>query len=1167
MQSIFDNSIYSFPDCIYPPIEITTNDNNKLRHECAIILGKISRIVLRKTCSNESIESSYSDFSSELAKFGGDTLAEWRDIYTEFFNELCIFLKTEFMVKYCDAKSAIQHDTTTSLGKIISDLSTDHIHASCPFHLEDNVCHCICAMFRAINNYKGDNLMEICREGFTALLHDIAKKNCTIRSSKSVSYPAHCIGGSIMLRHCWNNGFLKWFTKDQYDMMCDIVCYHMCGCNSAPHEYKTDTIRRFPSHIQEGLRRLAIADHGGAIPLAEFIENSSIASSDELWQNMKSIDMSITDFMTKYNMKGVYISLIGGSAQGKSHTAMYIMDKLSSLGVSKDKMVYISRDESILYFGRQLLNNPNATYREAYNEIKTNILGKSIKQRVNDRMKNTANRAFKKGYIVIYDTCARNATFPSGATDSLRFDIHTVRTTCVTDTDSNRHKMTMNVQIETAGSFNIYEPFSEIIKGKKGYNLRDMRPVAASSFNIESAIHGKSPHIALTVSTVTRNGCELPNRSLDHFIGELATINFEEYKDKFASCNLEELLNYLDGFIKSTSSTQSDVMDQLDQWFSERAYSIGYPFKPYIKLYTYYLAVINGDASEKESMHRMCNNIKIAPIEDIMIMDRDDIDIKLKKLVDLNNRVITIKYIDGINRQWTAPWHIQSRTPICVYHNNRWHVISAMPRGPEVAGDAEHNIDKLQDVNISDDDLDYFAPQYQVAIMAMNGDVESAEKIEEIVCSSKRDGMCFRCIVIRRNHPLYEFWESAMEFVDDPIVTTFVGYSKKIIDGIVIPASNGTAFTTFNMVQQWFVCSIAISYGSSHDKLCEMVKNGDSATDILLTDNLIEKFLGDIAKIAFTHSDIEMHTWEAIGGPGRMCAFDKEQHKELASSYSADQCGISYLGVSCTDTDGSLMWIPHYDISHNFYEPSYWRFCDVTKARTALKDLGKVFGGEISFGDFFEIYPVDNCKKTHMPDPEGFVAYIKTEAFGKISPVYCKAKTWMYYVLHKIHPENIPSIIRMPEKFGDAFPGYRHIMQFFSDTDRIKEMITNLKNVVMSPAMLDGVHEKGKKAIERSDITTKFKIVLNTSVDVWPTVCIPIVSQYFPRIGEIVACGDKEILYNISSILRKVLMKLRCFDDNWGINFAKDMSINNISKTGKMGEVVSDLWELVQNYN
>lgn len=1174
-----------FPDCVYPPVGTDIIHNDKLRYECAENLGKISREILRKAFNGESVESSYFDFSSQLAIFGGKSLSKWREMYADFFVELGCFLRVEFEVKRCDAKAITQNDEVVSLGKMISDLGTEHIHASCPFHLEDNVCHCTCAMLRAINNYNDGDLMGMCREGFTGLLHDIAKKNCTIKSSTSISYPAHCIGGSIILRHCWNTGFSKWFTKDQYDMMCDIVCYHMCGCNSQPHEYKIDTITRFPVDVQEGLRRLAIADRGGAIPLVKFSDDSSIAESDELWGNMQSINMTLQEFMAKYEMRGVYISLMGCSAQGKSYTANYIRKRLIELGVDENRIIHVQRDECIMYIGRILLNNPDATYREAYYEIERvnkdnrakNIPGPTIKQKISDRMINTANKALKKGCIVIYDTCAtyycgaRNSIFPSVAMDSLRIDVHVVRTTCVTETDCQRYEMDIKAQIEAAGTFNILEPFSEGVRGRKNHGLRELRSVGAASFNVETNIHGKPPHYALSVSTVTRPGCDLPNKSLDHFISELATVDFSEKIDPLVTKNLVELVNYLDDSARIANSniSREQVAEFINQWFTERAYSVNYPFRIYMRRQAYYLAVLDGDSVVADDLlSKISNIISIAPSEDILRMDRVVVEEKLKRLIEINNNVFTVKYLDGINRQWSAPWNIQARTPICVYCDGKWHVISAMPRGPEVAGDTEHNVGKLQDVDVNDDDdLEHFAPQYQISIKAMNGDKTSAEKISEVVCSSKRDGMCFRCIIIRKNHRLYEFWENAIELVDDPVVTTFINMSKKIIGGIVIPASNGTAFMTFDIVQKWVICSIAMSYGFTHNDIEKMVRSGKTSIDIL--SEVIEKFIQDIAKIAFTYSDVEMHMWEAIGGPNRMCAFDTDPHSELASSYTADQCGISYLGLSCTESDGSLKWIPHYEIPHNFYEPTYWRFSDILTTLTALKDLGKVFGGDISFDQFFEIHPRANAdvERAYMPDPEGFVAYLKTQAFGKVQPVYCKAKTWMYYVLHKIHVENIPSIIRMPQKFGESFPGYKSVRYFFGDVGRIERLIRELKNVVVSQAMIDGVEEKARGAIGRSPDAVKFKIILNSSTDTWPKVCIPIISSHFARLRDIVENDDKEILYNISSTLKKILMKLKCFDAGWESNLASEMNVDTISKTGKMSDIVSELWDLVCNYD
>jgi len=394
----------------------------------------------------------------------------------------------------------------------------------------------------------------------------------------------------------------------------------------------------------------------------------------------------------------------------------------------------------------------------------------------------------------------------------------------------------------------------------------------------------------------------------------------------------------------------------------------------------------------------------------------------------LESSCFLIKYVDGVNRQWTAPWHISVRSPLCMFVDGVWKVMYAMPKGPEVAGDEEHSVAALQDVDLSDEgDLAHFAPHYQRIIRAMNGNTEAQEMISRCICSSKRDGMCFRVLCFQKGTPEFDFWNVAISRIQDPFITAFTDASRRIVDGLVMPASNGTAVLTKPEIQGWMVCAMALSLGLTHDQLVERVRDGATQTDVLHLVGadgrpMVERFLSLLSQSLFTRSGCEMHAFEAIGGPNRMSAFDSIPHTELASTYPADSCGLAYLGMSYAQVDGPV-WVPHFAMDHHFPEPSFWEFESVEQCRVALKDLATVFAGEQDFDWFFSAHPCGNrdMSRRILPDPEGFVAYLRTEAFGREQWVYTKAKTWMFYIIHKIRSENIPTILRMPTAFGDAF--------------------------------------------------------------------------------------------------------------------------------------------------
>lgn len=1183
-----------FPMCEYPEMCGDVSVHDKISHACTIELAKLSRSLLSVTLNTQRVEELYNKISECLVTMDRPPLAPWGVNHVEFFTNLHAFLTIPFTVKECDSKECTQRDVTTDLLHVLSDSGIHHIHAGCPFHIEDNLTHCVHAMLRAIGIHIDESFDAMFRKGVTALLHDIAKGCTLLISGKNVAFPAHGIGGSITCRHIWNTGFLRWFTSDQWDHLCDVICFHMYGCSRDPAQVNVDAISRLPSDLRSSLCELSRADRGGGIPLEAFAHTVPFLGEGMSGKQMldEAAEITLDGFMETYSLRGVYISLVGGSAQGKSRTAEYIIERLTAKGVSPDRIHHFQRDEFILATGRKLLGNADATYIEAYAEVErvnaeNRAAGKSgptIKQQISSSMASAADLALRKGHIVIYDTCAtyyfgaRHDIFPSAAADSLRLNIHVVRTTCVTEADQARHGMeTLESQISAATSFSLLKPFSEGVGGKKGIGLRDIRPVWAAWDPVKE-IHGKCPHFALSVSTAVRDGQELPNRMLTHFVDQVATIPEREYVDPVTVMNLGDLMNYLDTLLCGAGSSRAEMTSALEQWFNERAYSVSYPMRGYLRRAEYYAAILSGNSELADQLKvRIPDSLYVASPEDISRMNSTRVAKDVETLTVLNSSLITVKYRDGVNRQWTAPWHIQSRTPICMF-TDKWSVVSAMPRGPEVAGDTEHEVVELQDLEVGDDDdLSHFAEHYQTIVRAMNGNEDEATKIDEVVCSSKRDGMCFRCIYIKKGTAAASFWSNVLKFVDDPFVSAFIQTSRRLTRGdIVIPASNGTAFLTQPNIQNWMACSIALSYGISNTTLLEISRNSGSAVDVMNVDDLLNRFITDIVRAnSNSQADTVMHTFEAIGGPNRMCAFDTVAHTELASNYTIDQCGISYLGYSFSTTDGYMSWVPHYDVNHPFYEPTFWRFPSVRTTLIALKDLAKVFSGATSWEEFFSIHPHSNkdVEKAMLPDPEGFVAYPLMHAFGVKQPVYCKAKTWMYYILHKIKSKNIPSILGMPEKFGDAFPGYKAVKDFFGNLEGIEAMITELCGSVMLPTMVDSISEKAKGALQRVTPDVGFKLVLNNAKSVWPDVCIPIAAKYFDAFTTMIASETKDSEEETLDFMKKrsegadtlrcLLMELKCYEPEWQKRLAEELDIDAVASSGKIPKTIGSLWDVI----
>lgn len=515
-------------------------------------------------------------------------------------------------------------------------------------------------------------------------------------------------------------------------------------------------------------------------------------------------------------------------------------------------------------------------------------------------MANTAGVLLNQGFVVLFDTMqthfasSRSLILPSAATHALRLYVYPVRTTLITEADCQRHDMSFANQLSAAGPFNVLCPLNEGMKGNTLFGLTPVKCVFATTDPAKSLV-SQNPHFVFTISTAVRNGQQLPNTLLHTFINQVAIAisaskiarsDCSENLPIYYNMNMEQLLNYLDKELSpSEHASREDKTTALREWFSANQYTVSMPFQIPCRVAQYMLAVIDGDEKTANDLHgRLVGaSTYLPPTSQILGMSREEIFKRVKRLEALLSTCIVIKYKDGINRQWTSPWNVQSRSPICIFVQEKWRVVSAMPRGPEIAGHKEHGVSNLQDLNVeNEEDIAHFAPHYQTCIRAMQGNVEEGMKISENICSSKRDGMCFRVSYLAPGTPECRYWQHAIQQIEDEFVQLFVSESRVVFKGgLLLPASNGTAILTQKEVQYWMVCAMALSYGISHNELLVASSRKYSPREVLLmsapsaavetdmvseeTPTLIQRFLVDMAQIAGKSAPVEIHAWEAIG--------------------------------------------------------------------------------------------------------------------------------------------------------------------------------------------------------------------------------------------------------------------------------------------------------------
>jgi hypothetical protein len=264
-----------FPECpyySYPPHNELSDDDVD-RYQLVIQVATRAREMFRALLEEREIQSSY------LALYTQSMLLDWKmpiwdPILEDFFQNLRDFLTVPFVVKECARIRQSEH--TTTLGTILSESAKNHIHSSCPFHMEDNFTHCVMTMFAILTQNGIDNTRySLFQKAICALLHDIGKENTLCLTQRKnhqyISFPNHCLAGSIIVRQLWGSHFSRWFNPIEWDLMCDTILYHMCGYNRDPDPISINLLAHLPTELRTQLSDLAKADIHGALPLKAFV--------------------------------------------------------------------------------------------------------------------------------------------------------------------------------------------------------------------------------------------------------------------------------------------------------------------------------------------------------------------------------------------------------------------------------------------------------------------------------------------------------------------------------------------------------------------------------------------------------------------------------------------------------------------------------------------------------------------------------------------------------------------------------------------------------------------------------------------------------------------------------------------------------------------------------
>jgi nicotinamide riboside kinase len=818
---------------------------------------------------------------------------------------------------------------TFSFAQHITDIAatetiTNHIHTGCDkFHKEDGHSHGVLAMLNVLSDQltKGVDQQTRVRRGFTALIHDIAKKDSKMVMKKGAAYPCHGLLGGCLLRMIDILPFALVLSADKFAVMSATLEHHMCGFNTSPCEFKMDTLSVLPQNIQQELRHLAVGDSSGKIGMS--------TTSSCLFQTCDSLGyLSVNDYLSKYSLQGVVFSITGASASGKTTLTRQIVEKFGA-----ERVTVVSRDEFILAVGRELLKNEEALYKKCYQVVKS----QKKSSRVNELMKDTITKAVCKGQIVILDTCltmygkARTFFFKDTVLEKcLIVDVYPVRQSPITDDDCRRHDMAMPEQLSASSKFSPWD-IGFYLGGKKGVDFHAMNRRARTTMTQPKK--GSNPCFAVSVSSKpftnsSSFGAPVFNAILD-WVSDFHPLSLV---DETKGMNVTEFINYCWSCTSGVTTLERVV--SLQEMLAVHHYDV--------------------------------------KVQNRIVETTDEKDIEYFT----DNVEVVIKYRDGVNQLWKEPWMVNMRAVPILFTKGEIVILPNMDRGPEVVGHAG-NQDQVQDFDPSKKEgYDLFSDTTKALALMMNRFTDSTDGLTRIIATSKRDGMCGRFFRIDQatDSTLFAFYQRVLRSYNNAFINAFVDASPKGV--LFVPASNGTAIFTSETVWTWFACAIGYSYGVTS----AMQKEIGSADKVLR--HVVVQFVGDLVKLNLPSRGCAL--FEMVC-PNRADPITGIVHTELATGYTEEESGITFLSYShlvdgaIVNVPHTEIKHPFREPSFWVFGENF-----VENVRGLLTAFDNTFSGEITMDALFEKFPRANrnIELTNLPDPEGLVLY--AEVGGKL---------------------------------------------------------------------------------------------------------------------------------------------------------------------------------------
>jgi energy-coupling factor transporter ATP-binding protein EcfA2 len=992
------------------------------------------------------------------------------------------YTQSKQKIKFCELlKQSVQDDCHTVPG----DTKCPSGY-TCSFHAETIRTHLLLAMLYTLF-YLPESMDQ--KEKFkhitTALFHDIAKNpTVTLIAKKDkpgfIGYPIHGLQGSLLMAQLWSSSLDRFFTKEEWEDLCNTILYHMCGYHhiddiNAPK--RLNLLKNVCNqNVKNGLFRLSFGDNFGKVAHDKIqSKEQDVDRSIRFCQGIQgesNIEKIIED--NSLHQKSIFINIIGRSGSGKSTIINQLKETLKTNNVREADIIIISRDKLTCDVVKEHLSeNESKTdleqiLLEQLNDINPEILPdkevrkgvqdyyvklndqiknknkqnpktkiESLAERVNNKCKRLIDEAISSNKIIFFDTLAlvymytASQMLPESVKKCLRIMIFIARNEELDQAVADRLGIDIQKQLELHNckdiTKNILPPGSE-----RNYDnlkaINELTKYESENFN---------PIYQFYYTWNASNS--MGDISVNNFFTKLGKFfsgtTLVEHVDTSNSTNIVDLVNK----IYSETSSDADKIGVLEDYFVQRLFYFRKPLKG----------------------------------------------------TEYENKVIFIVYRDGINKEWSL-WGRQCRGVILALIDNKWVCIKRLlQRGPEVftGYHIDTGTDQTQDTSSrSTDQLNIKHQQVIDKLLKYNSD--------KCFLSMKKDGSLVGVHIYLFESVIGKFMKDVIEKYDND----FAKFNLQTCITLDLPffiliSTSGTLMIGDNMLST-VVTSIIDGY-FKEDGFYERINiTKISPFDTFKTYS--ERFIIKINEfyMLLNPEFKEINTsiflsFEAITKNVKD-AWGKE-HRELATGY--EKSSFTFLGVTVNVGETPGLYLPHFSVNSSmFVVPLYWE-TTLNLVTPMIIELSKVITGKMSEIEYMRkfkpsnpdyLLPDDKVNDIYVIDPEGFILYTVDPDIEIKELLYSKVKTPEYYIAHKLDLTKVREILELDEQFIKSFPHVKRMKQFINKMNVILLYLNNKYKLFLNSILFDesflsklDPKESGFFRSERAPKEGKLKALLN----------------------------------------------------------------------------------------